>query len=238
MEIKTIKATLEELQRRGLFISIKRQKYEPYNLAEALEIIKFIGCQWAPKFRIDNENTFAYTNLLRWIHNDPDMQAIDPETKKSTKGRLSAGIYVAGNSGTGKSWALDIASTYALAAGIKIHIGDSTRNLFWRNLRSDDIVNEYTHTGSLERIKRLSILGIQDLGVEPKEANYMGNRINPLKTILEHRGDYTDKLTIISSNIQINHPDLIDRYGDRVASRLLEMCNYFEIKGTDRRKLL
>lgn len=238
MEIKTIKATLEELRRRGLFLGIQRQKYEPYNLTEALEIIKFIGCQWAPKFRIDDENTFAYTNLLRWIHNDPDMQAIDPETKKSIKGRLSAGIYVAGNSGTGKSWALDLASTYALAAGIKIHIGDSTRNLYWRNLRSDDIVNEYTHTGSLERLKRLSILGIQDLGVEPEEANYMGNRINPLKTILEHRGDYTDKLTIISSNIQINHPDLIDRYGDRVASRLLEMCNYFEIKGTDRRKLL
>lgn len=238
MEIKTIKATLEELRRRGLFLGIQRQKYEPYNLTEALEIIKFIGCQWAPKFRIDNENTFAYTNLLRWIHNDPDMQAIDPETKKNIKGRLSAGIYVAGNSGTGKSWALDIASTYALAAGIKIHIGDSARNLFWRNLRSDDIVNEYTHTGSLERLKRLSILGIQDLGVEPEEASYMGNRIKPIKTLLEHRGDHTDKLTIISSNIQINHPDLIDRYGDRVASRLLEMCNYFEIKGTDRRKLL
>ncbi|MDD4154105.1 MAG: hypothetical protein PHT30_01675, partial [Bacilli bacterium] len=77
-----------------------------------------------------------------------------------------------------------------------------------------------------------------DLGAEPEEANYMGNRINPLKTLLEHRGDYTDKLTIISSNHSINHQEILDRYGDRVASRLLEMCNYFEIKGTDRRKLL
>ena len=34
----------------------------------------------------------------------------------------------------------------------------------------------------------------------------------------------------------MNHKVLIDRYGDRVASRLNEMCNYFEIKGKDRRK--
>ena len=65
----------------------------------------------------------------------------------------------------------------------------------------------------------------------------MGNRINVLRQILEYRGDQTDKITLITSNLPMNHKRFIDRYEDRVSSRLNEMCNYFEIKGKDRRKL-
>ncbi len=54
---------------------------------------------------------------------------------------------------------------------------------------------------------------------------------------LEYRGDRTDQLTLITSNLPMNHKRFVERYDDRVASRLNEMCNYFEIKGKDRRKL-
>ncbi len=65
----------------------------------------------------------------------------------------------------------------------------------------------------------------------------MGNRLDVLRNVLEYRGDKTDELTLITSNLKINGEALSNRYGDRVASRLREMCNYFEIKGKDRRKI-
>jgi len=80
-------------------------------------------------------------------------------------------------------------------------------------------------------------MAFQDLGSEPMESLYMGNRLNVMRQILENRGDRTDVITLITSNLPINCQEFTSMYGDRVASRLLEMCNYFEIKGTDRRKL-
>ena len=85
--------------------------------------------------------------------------------------------------------------------------------------------------------KKQAMLGIQDLGNEPQESLYMGNRLDVVRNLIEYRGDKQDEMTFITSNLRINGDILIDRYGDRVASRLVEMCNYFEIKGKDRRKL-
>lgn len=58
-----------------------------------------------------------------------------------------------------------------------------------------------------------------------------------MRQLIEYRGDKPDQLTLITSNLKLGGQKLLDRYGDRVASRLHEMCNYFEIKGKDRRKL-
>lgn len=107
----------------------------------------------------------------------------------------------------------------------------------WGNVRTDVMCDEYTEQGTFDKYKKMSIVGIQDLGAEPMESMYMGNRINVLRQILEYRGDQTDQLTLITSNLPMNHKRFIDRYEDRVSSRLNEMCNYFEIKGKDRRKL-
>ena len=65
----------------------------------------------------------------------------------------------------------------------------------------------------------------------------MGNKLEVLRTLIESRGDRTDAMTLFTSNFPMSHKSIIDRYGDRVASRLVEMCNYMEIKGKDRRKL-
>ncbi len=66
---------------------------------------------------------------------------------------------------------------------------------------------------------------------------YMGNRLNVLRAILEYRGDRTDKITMISSNLPVQHKAFTDKYGDRVASRMCEMCNYYQLTGIDRRKI-
>lgn len=227
---------MQRIKSRGLFHSIQRVKYMPYQMEIALQVVEAIGKERTPKFIIDNDNRFAYENMIRWVHGDPEMKCIDPSSKNVIPGRLEAGIYIAGNTGTGKSWALEIMAAYCLVDNVQVFIGGESRCLFWENVRTDVVCDEYTNKGTFDRYKKVSIIGLQDLGTEPSESMYMGNRINVLRQLLEYRGDRTDQITLITSNLPMNHKLLNDRYDIRVASRLSEMCNYFEIRGKDRRK--
>ena len=236
-KVENMSAILGRIQERGLFQAITRFQCVPVDMEMSLDVVETIGKARNPKFQIDNENRFTYENLIRWVHCDTEMKCLDPETKQETAGRLKTGIYIAGNTGSGKSWALEIMSAYAMVYNFQIQIGETKRCLYWHNIRTDAICDEYIADGSFEKYKKMSIIGIQDLGAEPAESLYMGNRVNVLRQTLEYRGDFTDKITLITSNLPMSHKTFIDRYGDRVASRLNEMCNYFEIKGKDRRKL-
>ena len=227
----------EKINQRGLFQSIKRYSYLPYDMDIALQVVDAIGKKRNPKFRIDDENKFTYQNLIRWVHGDQEMKCLNADTREVIPGCLTSGIFIAGNTGTGKSWALDIMAAYTLLDNVQFSIGENKRCLYWKNFRTDAICDEYTAEGSFERFKKMDIVGFQDLGAEPAESMYMGNRVNVIRQILEYRGDFSDKITLITSNLPINHKIFIERYGDRVSSRLHEMCNYFEIKGIDRRKI-
>lgn len=95
----------------------------------------------------------------------------------------------------------------------------------------------YARTGDIAQYKRMPILCLQDFGAEQVETLHMGNRLNVMQQLIEARGDRGDQITLISSNLPLKSQVLSTRYGDRVASRLTEMCNYIELKGVDRRKL-
>lgn len=226
---------LNEIKQRGLFQGVRRVRYD-YDPELALEVVLQIGRSRNPAFVIDNENRFAYENVIRWVMGDPSMLALDPTTKLPVDGRLEAGIYVAGNTGTGKSWLLEIMSAFCLVDNPRVTIGENTRPLRWVNFRTDYLCDEYATKGDISRYKSMPIIGLQDLGSEPRESLYMGNRLCVLGSVLESRGDRTDLITLISSNLPISHQRLEDTYGSRVTSRLRQMCNYFEIRGRDRRK--
>ena len=236
-KIENMSAIIDRIKKRGLFQGVGRFQYLPFNLDYALELVELIGKDRNPKFRIDDENRFTYENLIRWVHGDPEMKCLNPDTKEIISGRLNAGVYIAGNTGSGKSWALEIMAAYTLVYNFQIQIAENKRCLYWSNFRSDTICDEYTSEGSFDKYKKMYIIGVQDLGAEPVESMHMGNRISVLKNLMEYRGDFSDKMTLITSNLPMTHKVLIDRYGDRVSSRLNEMCNYFEIKGKDRRKI-
>lgn len=232
-----VSEVFDKIKQKGIFQSINRYQYMPYNMSIALQIVDNIGKNRNPKFKIDEENNFTYENMIRWVHGDPEMKCLNPDTKEIIPGRLNAGIYIAGNTGSGKSWVLEIMAAYSLIDNVQVTIGNIQRHLYWGNIRTDAICDEYTADGSFERFKKMNIIGIQDLGAEPAESMYMGNRVNVMRQILEYRGDQTDQITLITSNLPMNHKRFIELYEDRVSSRLNEMCNYFEIKGQDRRKL-
>lgn len=228
---------MQMVKERGLFRGITRYTCPGFALDDCIQLVEAIGKQRNPRFVIDDENRFAYENFVKWLHCDPTMKALNPETNKVVSGDLKRGIYIAGNTGTGKSWAMEVMLAYADLFNIAIQYGgnDKTR-IWWRIFRADEIVGKFVETTSIEQFRNTNILCIQDLGCEPLEAVAMGNRMNVMRTLLESRGDRSDCLTFITSNYSLRNPALTEFYGERVASRLIGMCNYFEIKGKDRRK--
>lgn len=245
MEVKKtynpdISKILRFVRERGYFPSFERYACDDYDIEHSLKIVTAIGQLRNPLFVIDGENRFAYENFIRWCHGDTEMKALNPLTGEVQRGDIRRGIYIAGNTGSGKSWCLEVMFAYARALGFQIKFsGDNARRpLCWSTARADEICAEFSEKGEIARFKKMAIIGIQDLGQEPKETLYMGNRLNVLRQLLEYRGDKSDELTIITSNLRISSDILREKYGDRVQSRLVEMCNYFEIKGRDRRKSL
>lgn len=230
---------LNGIRQRGMFASMTRFRYMEYDIHEAMQIIEAIGKSRNPYFVIDDENRFAYENFIKWAHGDDSMKRIDPSTGQIVPGHLKKGIYIAGNTGSGKSWCLEIMQAYCMALGFKVLWSEDRepRPLWWRIVRADALCDAWVENGSIIEYKKAVMLGIQDLGQEPQESLYMGNRLDVVRNLIEYRGDKQDKMTFITSNMRINGEILTNRYGDRVASRLVEMCNYFEIKGKDRRKL-
>lgn len=235
----SITEIISRMEQRGMFPQITRYQQLQYKIEQSLAIVEAIGKRKNPRFVIDEENRFTYENFIRWCHCDTTMQCLDPESGKVIPGRLKKGIYIAGSTGTGKSWCLDIMQAYCLINGFWLRFPNETdtTTLSWRCVRADSICDEYTEFGTFSKYKRRQILAIQDFGQEPQESLFMGNRVDVIRQLVEYRGDRSDQLTLITSNLKLGGEKLLSRYGDRVASRLHEMCNYFEIKGKDRRKL-
>lgn len=231
-----INQTLANIEGSGAFGKVNRRlKIHLDNLDNALKVVTAIGRQRTPLFRIDDFNRFAYVNMIKWLNADDTMQALDPDTKLPVKGRLNAGIYVAGATGTGKSWLLEIMAALCTVDNPTFSVGNKVFPLRWKCVRADEIADEFSETGSISRFKRMPSLAIQDLGSEPRESMYMGNRLSVIGNLIEFRGDRDDLITLISSNYPLGHEILEQAYGSRVASRLRSMCNYFEMKGNDRR---
>lgn len=225
------------LRGRGYYPSFERVPRLDYEMSNALEVLTAIGQSRNPRFVIDEDNRFAYENFVRWLHADPTMQAIDPRTGATVPGDLRRGIYLAGPTGSGKSWCLELMLGYAQAWGLKLYKPEPNKEvpLYWRLMRADEVVHEFSREGTIREIAKTRYLGIQDLGQEPPEALYMGNRQNVLAQLIEYRGDQSDYLTFITSNLPMAGERLQKLYGDRVQSRLYEMCNYLTIRGKDRR---
>lgn len=238
----SIEQILNAIRQRDMFSGFQRYQYiKPgwYDLDNAMKIVEAIGKSRNPAFVIDDENRFAFENFIKWAHCDTSMKCLDPVSGQVIPGRLKHGIYIAGNTGTGKTWCMEIMQAYIQAIGIKVlwHNDNDPRPLYWRTIRADGLCDVWAESGNIQQYKTAPMLAIQDLGNEPPETLYMGNRLDVVRYVIEYRGDMHAEMTFITSNLRMGGDILKERYGDRVASRLMEMCNYYEIKGKDRRKL-
>ena len=203
IQMPSIEQILHAINQRGLFAGFQRYQYIHYDVNEALKIVEAIGKSRNPKFVIDDENRFTYENFIKWAHCDPSMKCLDPNTGQVIPGRLKRGIYIAGNTGSGKSWCLEIMQAYCTAFGFKVLWQDDSqpRPLWWRIIRADALCDYFVENGNFQIFKKQPMLGIQDFGQEPQENLYMGNRIDVVRQLIEYRGDKCDEMTLITSNV-------------------------------------
>jgi len=86
----------------------------------------------------------------------------------------------------------------------------------------------------MESLKRTPYIGIDDLGVEPKEVLDYGNVCNPVLDLLEYR--YSEQLTtFITTNL--TPKEIEEHYGVRIADRFNEMIEKIVFQDVSYRKL-
>jgi DNA replication protein DnaC len=99
---------------------------------------------------------------------------------------------------------------------------------------SHDMANAFKNNDMvmINKFKSCSMLGIDDLGYEPKEVSFFGTVCNPFEEIIMSRYDKR-KTTIITTNLSLD--EIGKRYGWQVYDRVKQMCFLVEFNGNSKR---
>ena len=111
-----------------------------------------------------------------------------------------------------------------------------------RLVHSFDVQTAYIeqNTSTIEALKSIDILVIDDVGVENSEVLYYGNRLCPFVDLYDKRYR-SDLRTVLITNLLPKSDDdkevtLRSKYGERIYDRIRECCNDFVFEGESKRK--
>ncbi|MFE1205683.1 ATP-binding protein [Streptomyces sp. NPDC058762] len=181
----------------------------------------------------DQHVPFIYQHALP-DHDDVRAWAdsLTAASRKQSAGRITTSVgrhrslLLLGPTGTGKTHQAYGALRYLAPTGINWRWTATSSADLYAALRPRAGVDSETE---FRRFAHARLLLLDDLGAAKnsewtEEINFR---------LINHR--YENQLpTILTSNVLPK--ELLDRVGDRVSSRLIEMCDRIVIKGTDRRK--
>lgn len=124
-----------------------------------------------------------------------------------------AGMMVIGNIGVGKTTLMKaVAATYRIVEAKPITMVDAV----------NASIMGVEDKRSFEQLKDSTMLAIDDLGTEQLTAKSYGNETTPMVELLTNR--YNKRMfTIITTNL--SDKELAERYGERMADRLVELCD-------------
>jgi DNA replication protein DnaC len=132
------------------------------------------------------------------------------------------GIMLMGNTGVGKTYSIENFYLPHVKKGHEVSAYDLYQEAI---INGPTFINKYlTHD-----------LFIDDLGAEPKEVYYFGTLFSPMEMLLHERYKlYPEFKTSISTNLNMID-EIPARYGQRIASRLEEICDLVIVDGQDLR---
>ena len=149
-------------------------------------------------------------------------------TGESNNGK---GIIMIGNPGTGKTRRMKWASrAFDIPMLSAMEIAEAYAD---QNTDKNDLLRLFCPRWS-EIPNHYNDLIIDDLGCEPVETVIYGTRFNVLADVIQKRYDRFPRFkTHFTTNL--TKKEILSRYGERVFSRLNEMCCFIALTGKDRR---
>lgn len=160
-----------------------------------------------------NENVESYLD-----------QIAEMMTTKSTK----CGILLCGNCGNGKTTTMN--AFLAVCNFLEKYHGQNRKIESTSARRISQIAK---NEALMDEAKIVTVLAIDDVGLEPTEVLDFGNAINPVIEIMEHR--YRRQLfTFITTNL--TPAQIREKYGDRIADRFNEIMKCIVFKNPTFRK--
>lgn len=152
---------------------------------------------------------------------------------------IGKGLFLYGDVGTGKTYNVYALTKQLIMNNENVFVFNLPRllNTIRASFSKQEAYNEDTDNysyafvkdmSSIEKLIDLDILVIDDIGAE-KPSDWVAET---LYYLINSRYE-EEKTTIFTSNLSLDK--LADRIGNRIVSRIAEMCDIYEMKGEDKR---
>ena len=138
------------------------------------------------------------------------------------------GLWLFGDTGTGKTTLAMLISKAALEAGRSVAIYSLPKLLARIRRTYDSEPGGDNYLSFFERLTSVDLLHIDDLGAE-KRSDWV---LEQLYALINER--YEDQRAVLVTT-NLRHDELEDQIGSRTVSRLTQMCDEVELTGHDRR---
>jgi len=142
--------------------------------------------------------------------------------------REGRGLWLFGDTGTGKTTLAMLISKAALEAGRTVAIYSLPKLLARIRRTYDSEPGGDSYLSFFERLTSVDLLHIDDLGAE-KRSDWV---LEQLYALVNERYE-AERSILITTNLP--HPELEEQIGSRTVSRLTQMCDEVEVRGDDRR---
>lgn len=188
-------------------------------------------------FTLDSNNQFVFDLLCHYFSEDRNFISL-AESAGVRNPSLEKGICLVGGFGVGKTWLMELFRR------------NQRQVFFMRNAKQiadefevdgEGAMPKYTNpfqnaiNDSSTMYQPVSGLCIDDLGTEDVKVHY-GNKKSVIGDIIEKRYANGNSGPLLHCTTNLKADQIEGYYGGRIRSRMREVFNFIELKGTDRRK--
>jgi len=145
---------------------------------------------------------------------------LSPEDRNS--GLFLKGLFLFGDSGVGKTYIL-----HAIANTIKKTGRDAEVDV-WQEVLFDTKNSFAERQSPIQKFRTRDYILLDDIGAE-KDSEWSQEML----FMVINRAELNESALFITTNLSIEA--FTKQYGDRIMSRIEGMCNFYELKGEDRR---